>query len=348
MELPGLDPFQLAALGLDNPWKNLAIEAVWGCAAAAFAFGLAWGVGIFKRTTTSLKALLCVLLLAVVVAGLWAPWAEAGSALPGILLCGAIIEVVSARKPGTAGAGNDAALRWLLWSAAAAMLARMALDPRIFHYGFVQAALAGVVAGAILVSSVPRLFHLNSGEGKWCQALLALPVLFVVGAVVSESSALYRHHTFQVGEGVNRFYTFDPKVDPRGLVVEQARRFLVKDASENNVRSLFVIPEGVMLNYFTKLPVPTPYYFLPPFVLADGREEEILEKFREEPPDRIVFLSRDMREYGVQRFGDSPEHGQKLVDYITKNYQTIYSFGGDPFNPDQLGLIILAPKPKAD
>jgi hypothetical protein len=55
-----------------------------------------------------------------------------------------------------------------------------------------------------------------------------------------------------------------------------------------------------------------------------------------------------MREYGVQRFGDSPEHGQKLVDYITKNYQTIYSFGGDPFNPDQLGLIILAPKPKAD
>jgi hypothetical protein len=136
-------------------------------------------------------------------------------------------------------------------------------------------------------------------------------------------------------------------VDPTGLVVEQARKFLVKDASENNVRSLLVIPEGVMLNYFAQVPVPIPYYFLLPIVLADGREEEIIHKLRENPPDRIVFLSRDMREFGVQRFGDSPEHGQKLVDYIQKNYRAIHSFGGDPLDPAQLGFVVLAPKPKS-
>ncbi len=335
------DPFQLAALGLDHPWLNLGNEVIWGGAAVVFAGLLAWGIGFFRRTAKRQKVLLCVLLLVAAAGATRVPWMNIGYALPGILLCGAIIEIVQAKR-----SGDDSwTVRVLLWMAAAAMLARMALSPRIFHYGFVQAALAGVVAVAILIASIPRFLNVDSTARKWHQALLTLLVAAIIGVAISNSMFFYSYHTLSIGEGADQFYGFDQSVAPTGLLVEQARLFLAKDALENNVHSLLVLPEGVMLNYLTRLPNTISYYFFAPFVLADGRNEEILQRLNAAPPDRIAVITRDMREFGVGRFGESIEHGKNLIEFINQHYQAVYQFGSnDPLDPDQFGVLILAHK----
>jgi hypothetical protein len=223
------------------------------------------------------------------------------------------------------------------------MLARMALSPRIYHYGFAQAALGGTVSVAILASSIPKWIRLEDHLQKWYQGMVTILVAGIAAAVVFNSMQFYSYHTQRVGEGDDQFYAFDQSASPTGLLVEQARQYLEMDARENNVHSLLVLPEGVMLNYLTRIPNPISYYFFAPFVLAYGRINDILHQLNATPPDRIVVISRDMREFGVGRFGDLPEHGQKLIEFIVQNYQAIHSFGyKDPLDPDQFGFVVLA------
>jgi hypothetical protein len=166
----------------------------------------------------------------------------------------------------------------------------------------------------------------------------------IAGVVVFDSMQFYSYHTQPVGEGDDQFYAVDQNASPTGLLVEQARQYLEIDARENNVHSLLVLPEGVMLNYLTRIPNSIPYYFFAPFVLAYGRNDDILHRLNATPPDRIVVISRDMREFGVGRFGDSPEHGQKVIEFVIQNYVAIHSFGNDPLDPDQFGFVVFARK----
>jgi hypothetical protein len=338
------DPFQQAALGFDHPWRNLGIEALWGAAAVVLAIGLAWGTSFFKRTAKLWRVILLAVAVIIIALSTRVPWMNVGYALPGILLSGALIEIAQSWR--TPNASDDkSAARVLLWLSAAAMLARMALSPRIYHYGFVQAALAGVVSVAILISSIPQFMSLAIGLRKWYQGLITILVAGIIVVVTFNSMQLYSYHTLAVGRGDDQFYAFDQNAVPTGLLVEQARQFLETDARENNVHSLLVLPEGVMLNYLTRLPNSIPYYFFAPFVLAYGRNDDILQRLNAAPPDRIVVISRDMREFGVGRFGDSPEHGQKLIEFIVRNYGAINTFGWeDPLDPDRFGFVVFARK----
>ncbi len=340
------DPFQQAALGFDHPWQNLGIEILWGAAAISFVLGLAWATAYFKRTGKVQRVVLVVLVLAAAAGATRVPWLNVGYALPGILLCGAVIEVLQMSKPASGGEDTEkTATRVLLWLTAAAMLARMALSPRIYHYGFAQAALAGTVSVAILASSIPKWIRLEDNLHKWYQGMVTILVVGIASVVVFDSMQFYSYHTQPVGEGDDQFYAVDQSASPTGLLVEQARQYLEMDATENNVHSLLVLPEGVMLNYLTRIPNSIPYYFFAPFVLAYGRMDDILHRLNATPPDRIVVISRDMREFGVGRFGDSPEHGQKLIEFIVQNYQAIHSFGdNNPLDPDQFGFVVFARK----
>lgn len=339
------DPFQQAALGLDHPWQNLGIEALWGVGAILLAAGLAWGTAFFRRGTKVWKAMISAAVLLGLAASTRVQWMNMGFALPGILFCGALIEIAWMR----AGRSEESrAARILLWISAAAMLARMALSPRVYHYGFVQAALAGVVSVAILVSSLPQFIRLEDASRKWYQTIVTILIAGVISVVAINSMKFYSYHTFPVAEGNDQFFSFDQNLEPTGLLIDQARQFLEMDKIQHNAHSLLVLPEGVMLNYLTRLPNPTSYYFFAPFVLANGRIDDILHSFNASPPDRIVVVSRDMREFGVARFGDSPEHGQKLIEFIVQNYEAIKSFGyNDPLDPDRFGLVVLARKGSA-
>ena len=54
----------------------------------------------------------------------------------------------------------------------------------------------------------------------------------------------------------------------------------------------------------------------------------------------IIYLSRDLTEYGVIKFGSKGQSGEELMNWIKANYHTVISIGGDPSNAKQVeGLI---------
>jgi hypothetical protein len=57
-----------------------------------------------------------------------------------------------------------------------------------------------------------------------------------------------------------------------------------------------------------------------------------------------VIISRDLREYGVQRYGDGFGSGQQLLQWAVANYDRVLSIGGDPLDVRQRGSIVLERK----
>jgi len=62
--------------------------------------------------------------------------------------------------------------------------------------------------------------------------------------------------------------------------------------------------------------------------------------FEKNPPDYICLVSRDTSEFGVGPFGQSPDYGLELMQWIEKNYQPVYLIGHEPFRSGLFGVEI--------
>jgi hypothetical protein len=330
-------PEQQYFRGTDDIAGNLLRQIVWGGLAVAIAGSVGWACGHWSRARESLYVFTALS----AAAGVWAfssvPWKEIGRTIPTLMVMAALLEAARIR----AGVAIDSstAVRVLLWFAAAALLARMVLNPRVYHYGFYQAPLAAAVGIATLLSAVPDRLALAGAARKCYQALLVVLILSGGGAIARQSAHRFSLQQQAVGTGPDRFYAFDSDVEPSGTLVEVARRYLAADTS---AQTLLVLPEGIMLNYLTRLPSTLPNYVFQPAFLTPESRRALLKKLSADPPDRVVILTRDMQEFGVRRFGDSPEHGQELLEFVQDHYDTVYRIGGDPLDPDDRGLVISA------
>ena len=100
------------------------------------------------------------------------------------------------------------------------MLARMILRARLDHFGFFQAAFAGMTAGAAMVAEIPRIPKLARVFGGAVAALASLPCWAWCAPPRSRRNRpCPRSQTQPVAAGRDRFYAFDPAVDETGLVV---------------------------------------------------------------------------------------------------------------------------------
>jgi hypothetical protein len=57
-----------------------------------------------------------------------------------------------------------------------------------------------------------------------------------------------------------------------------------------------------------------------------------------------VIISRDLREYGIQRYGEKPGSGQQILLWVADHYERATSLGGDPLDCRQYGGVILKRK----
>jgi hypothetical protein len=266
-----------------------------------------------------------------------------GAAFVGLLALAALLEVARmARSDRSAAVDASTVARVLLWSAAVALLSRMLFNPRVNHYGFYQGPLAAAVGIATLVAAVPEWFGLAGAARKCYQALLVALILCGGGAFARVSVEWLSAHDLPIADGPDRFYAINPQLDPTGALVEAARQYLAADSS---ARTLVVLPEGVMLNYLTRLPSPLPVYLFGPAILTPETRRALLKKLSAQPPDRVVFISRDMSDFGVEHFGDRPEHGQELLEFVQDHYRPVFRIGGDPLDVNQRGVIIAALRP---
>jgi hypothetical protein len=73
---------------------------------------------------------------------------------------------------------------------------------------------------------------------------------------------------------------------------------------------------------------------------GDGREGTIVNELTK-PPDWVVIISRDLREYGILRYGEGPGKGQQILRWVSDNYHPEMSVGGDPLDVEQSGAVLL-------
>lgn len=304
--------YQDTYVGFDHGWRNVSWELA-AALSAVLIVGAIWAAGWFinrpwrpmLRWAMALGA--GFLACSVDMGGGF----EFGPCLPGLIAIALVIVLFDLRRElrqnGRADAGSLMALALVLL--AGAMLARMILRARINHFGFVQAAFAGMVAAAVIVAKVPRW----TGPGIWGRrvALAGIAVLLVIGcgAVVAESAKNHAAQSQIVGAGSDRFYAFAPETDQTGMIVNWSAEHMQSVPPD---ATLLVLPEGVMINYLSRHRRPLREF--------DGDEESYLNRMREARPDYVIVIWGDERDSGYDRFGDRGQVGAKITDWLKENY----------------------------
>jgi hypothetical protein len=237
-------PMELSFLGLDRPAErfcNEILATVYACALVAMIGAGAWLAG---RPSPRWLYWLGVGLMAtgmVWVSANEVVWPEVGRCLPGLMLI-----YVGLCAASLFGAKHDAGdrraqvARFLIALLALALLARMFLNPRIYHFGYVQAVMAAIALPAILIEELPQ--RLGLGRRGAMTVAIGTFALLLPGVVIlcAWSIQLLGEKTVPVGTGGDLFYS--SRYDRTGEFVDAVSAALRQGPRD---RTLLVLPEGI-------------------------------------------------------------------------------------------------------
>lgn len=331
-----LGTVQTGFVGLQQANNNLREHAV-AALLALLTIGAIAAIAWASKRITRLPIFIAIAGACVVAAGVISArgigWINIGHCLLGVSLVYLLAQFVLIFRGKITRAELPRSVARLLFAMlAVALMTRMALNGRIFQYGFFQAVIAGSIIPAVVMSEIAERIHATMRERLLIIAIGA--ALFIPGVckIAGISHQMFAMKTSSIGEGADRFYVFDRKVEPTGEIVGALVNALKKDAS---ARSLLVLPEGTMINYLARLRNPQPFFFYA--IPGPGFAQFVAAN----PPDRVIFISRDLREYGIERYGAEPGPVAELRAWLAQNYRQIGHVGGDPFDIRQRGAILL-------
>jgi hypothetical protein len=351
------EPFYKWCLGLDAPGYHfrmlllhlLIIGVVLGVCALWFRRKLdTSGKRLF---TAGLIALLAALASAV-------DWVDCGRSLPVLALLSCVLLVT----PGQRSAGVLAcefrqrpAARFatlancpfpLLWSIfALALLAKLGLYSRIWHYGFALAMPAFVAAIYLLFWLLPALFEKYGVQRRLFRATIWLLLMVGFLRLFVQSQLLYQTKTLAVGRGPDKLFAFheenekNKELNPAGPAVQSALDWFEKNTGPQV--TLAVLPEGVMINYLARRKNPTKYLVWNPPELVGFGQGNMVAAFRQGSPDYVLLVHRDAAEYGARFFGQHQKFGLELMRWIDENYEPIWLIGHEPLRNSLFGIKLL-------
>jgi hypothetical protein len=230
-----------------------------------------------------------------------------------------------------------------LWSVfGLALLAKMGLFSRVWHYGFVLGMPAFVGMIYLLLWLLPLLLEKYGVQRQPFRWLAWCTIVFIGLELLMPSLNNYQKINFAVGSGGDRIFTANNDTDQRGPAIATAIAWLNKNAPPD--KTLAVVPEGAMLNYLTRRVNPTGYpVWMPPELEAFG-QANMINAFEQHSPDYILLLHRSTSEYHLKYFGQQSEYGRELMQWIRQNYETVYQLGAVPLQTNAFGLQILKRK----
>jgi hypothetical protein len=95
--------------------------------------------------------------------------------------------------------------------------------------------------------------------------------------------------------------------------------------------TLVVFPEGLTLNYLAGMRTPLTFHTFTPIETADRAiESRILGELQAHRPDRIVIVSRNVREFGYEGFGI--DYDRRLLAWVRLNYRVEFRRTGGMFD----------------
>jgi hypothetical protein len=314
-------PFYRGVTGLDRPAARAVEMVTWAGLWLLILLPLLAVARLAGRTRGLLVPLAtaAVLLLALAALGERIVWANALRPLPIFAVTIAAWLSVGAWR----GEETRTRIAGIAFAALGlALLAKMLLNVRVGHYGFVLAMPASMLVVTALVGWLPRWLDARGARGDVLRAGgLALLAIFALEHLSITGEWLDRK-TEVVGSGRDAF-----RSDVRGAFVNQA----ITRVTASGVTSFAVLPEGVMLNYLARAANPTPYVnFMPPEELLFG-DAAWTDAFRSSPPEMIVIVPKDTSEYGRGPFGVG--YGRSLAAWVASEYTLggVIRFDGIPY-----------------
>jgi hypothetical protein len=123
-------------------------------------------------------------------------------------------------------------------------------------------------------------------------------------------------------------------VTPRGTFYDvnaDRARILTSVIGAVQGGTLAVIPEGITINYLANVPTTLTFHtFTPVEVDAPQTEDAIVRELTTHPPDRVLMVSRDLREYGARAFG--VDYDMRAGALLRSQYQVERIWRGERFN----------------
>lgn len=329
-------PFYLQGAGLDDPARNVGILVT-----SLIAYVVIGVVAALLDRTLRVRAVPWAAAIVVVVLVLGASWGGlpleiwryAAAPLPVFALAGVVVYWVQVRRErGDAVTAARAALGLMFSAFAGGLLLKMALNARIYHYGFVLAMPALLLLVVWSVSSIPAALRSRGGAGTTFRAIACALTLVFAATSIMLSARFFAHKTERVGSGPDAFMA-----DARGRFVNAALEYLERVPPEATIA---IIPEGVMINYLSRRTTPSRYLTNLPDAMQAFGEDSLLDQYRRDPPHLILVVHRDATEHGAALFGK--DYGVKTMTWISSNYTPVAQFGSSPFEYRGYGMLLLA------
>ena len=224
-----------------------------------------------------------------------------------------------------------------LWSSMALLLLpKMFLKARLSHYGFVLAMPAMLALIIICLTMIPNYLKHRYGSGHILKAGVIGLLSCLCITHLKAANFYYSKKNLLVGNGRDRFVTYEPSVNARSFLLVEAMKTLHHVMPEE--ATLMVFPEGITLNYLLRKTNPTPYYLLTPWEMeAFGGEDAVLANIAAHPPDFIAVLHINMKEHGKTFFG-ALDYGGKIMNWIHNHYLRMNQLKMVPYNENRFRI----------
>jgi hypothetical protein len=330
-------PFYRGSLGtgFDAPLGNLLAMLAWGAGyAGVLALGLVLG-RLLPATRERAGAAVVAFVTATVCLSSPISWSDAGHPLPLVLV---VTGIALWRARSHAADPRERRLlgrRLAFTVLALVLLAKTLLAAKLWHYGFVLAVPASLVLVMALVAWLPAALERSGLPGRTVGAL-GLGLVLTLGwhswQLSARTCAL---RTLAVGSGPDLVLD-----NPSGAFVVRALAEIERHVPPGG--TLLVLPEGVMLDYLARRRAPTKHLnYMPPETILFG-EEAMLAELQASPPDAVLLVHKDTREYGFPLFGR--DYGVEIMAWIRARYREVWTDpnGDPPLEPGcQFGISLL-------
>ncbi len=212
---------------------------------------------------------------------------------------------------------------------ALALLLKIVLNSRVYHYGFVLAMPATLLLVVVWLEWLPRWITHRGGQGRVFRVSATAILLLATSAHVLRSERYLAAKTYLVAAGGDAFWS-----DSRGAAIEGLLATLASHRQPG--QTLAVFPDGILLNYLLRAPSSLPYLnYVPTEVLAYG-EERILADLQQQPPDWVVLVEADTSIFGYRYFGQ--DYGVELRRFIDRDYRPVGTWGAVPLTGSGFGV----------
>jgi hypothetical protein len=278
-------------------------------------------------------ALLGLAAVAMVALSLKFNWVYCGRCLPFLCLA-ALLAVVAVRPL------DGLAFLWGVWSLA--LLAKMGLFSRIWHYGFVLGMPAFLTALYLLLYRLPLLLEARGIRLYRFRSLLMVGLAIGLGQLLHRSNRLYPGKTLPIGAGADAMLAYQPSFRPDDAQIGAALTWIETNTAPGT--TVAVLPQGAMLNYLARRDNPTGFLAWNPPELAAFGQAEMTQRFIQNAPDFVALLPIDYSDYGEKYFGIEDRFGGELMRWINANYLVVWQTGHDWLKDGQFGLKILKRK----